>query len=59
MRKSARPSDAPSLSCSQTYNRTLELVFWKPFAQGRGKTVLGCTIDTIDVCIVSVCVCTK
>ena len=21
--------------------------------QGRGKTVLGCTIDAIDVCIVS------
>ena len=28
--------------------------FWKPFAQGRGKTVLGCTIDTIDVSIVCI-----
>ena len=52
-KKSARRSDAPSLRCSQTYNSTLELVFWKPFAQGRGKTVLDGTIDTIDVSIVS------
>ena len=52
-KKSARRSNAPSLSCSQTYNPTLDLVFWKPFAQGRGKAVLGCTIDTIDVFIVS------
>ena len=53
MKKSARRSNALSLSCSQTYNPALKLVFWKPFAQGRDKPVLRCTIDSIDVSIVS------